>query len=38
MAERFGWTLEYVEELPMRRLHEWLQIEDARGKAGKGKR
>jgi hypothetical protein len=33
MAERFGWTLEYIDGLPLARLHEWSQIEDARVKA-----
>ena len=33
LAERFGWTLEYIESLPMARWHEFLLIEDARSKA-----
>jgi len=37
MAERFGWTLDYVDSLPMSRLFEFLQIEDARIKAMKTK-
>jgi len=32
MAERFGWSLEYVEGLSMARLHEWTQIQDGRSK------
>lgn len=32
MAEHFHWTLEYVENLPLSRLHEWSQIADGRGK------
>lgn len=34
MAERFSWPLEYVEALPMSRLHEWEQILDGKQKAG----
>lgn len=30
MAERFGWTLEYIDSLPLSRLHEFLQIEDGK--------
>jgi hypothetical protein len=33
LAERFGWTLEYVEGLSMKRLHEHIQIEDGKAKA-----
>jgi len=33
MAERFGWTLEYVDALNLKDLHEYLQIEDGRAKA-----
>lgn len=28
LAEKFGWTLEYVESLPMAKIHEYLQIQD----------
>jgi hypothetical protein len=30
MAEQFNWPLEYVESLPLSRLHEWEQIKDGR--------
>lgn len=33
IAERFGWTLEYVDGLSMADLHEFIQIEDGRIKA-----
>ena len=33
LAEKFGWTLEYVEGLPLAKLHEWMQIADAQAKA-----
>jgi hypothetical protein len=33
MAEHFGWTLDYIEHLSIARLHEWIQIQDARNKA-----
>jgi hypothetical protein len=33
LAERFGWTLEYVEGLTMGKLREFSQIEDGRAKA-----
>lgn len=35
LAERTGWTLDYIESLPLAVFHEWLQIMDARGKASK---
>jgi hypothetical protein len=28
MAERFGWTLEYVDSLSLADLHEWMQVQD----------
>ena len=34
MAERFGWTLEYVDALMMQDFHEFLQVEDGKRKAG----
>jgi hypothetical protein len=36
MAERFGWTLEYIDGLPLAKLHEFIKIEDARNKARGG--
>lgn len=33
MAERFGWTLEYIESLPLARWHELIQVDDGRTKA-----
>ena len=33
MAERFGWTLEYIEGLSMARWHEYLQVRDGESKA-----
>lgn len=35
VAERFGWTLEYVDSLKMEDLHEHFQIEDGISKANK---
>jgi len=35
LAERFGWTLEYIDGLPLSELHELAQIEDGREKARK---
>jgi len=32
LAERFGWTLDYIETLPLARLNEFYSIEDARAK------
>ena len=32
LVERTGWTLEYIESLPVGRLHEWLQINDAKAR------
>ena len=33
MAERFGWTLDYIDSLSMADIHEFFQIEDGRAKA-----
>jgi len=33
MAEQFGWTLEYIDSLPMSRIAEYMQIQDGRVKA-----
>jgi hypothetical protein len=30
LAERFGWTLEYIEGLSVAKLHEFLQVLDGR--------
>jgi len=38
MAEHFHWTLDYIESLPVERLREYERIQDARNKAGKGRR
>jgi hypothetical protein len=28
MAERFGWTLEYIDALPVSAYHEFIQVQD----------
>ena len=28
LAEKFGWTLEYIDSLPVATLHEYLQVQD----------
>jgi len=33
MAEKFGWTLDYIDSLPYGRLMEYMQIVDGRNKA-----
>lgn len=33
MAEKFGWTLEYIEGLSMAKIHEFIQVEDGLMKA-----
>ena len=33
LAERFGWTLEYIDSLPEARLAEWFAIEDGKAHA-----
>jgi hypothetical protein len=33
LAEKFGWTLEYIENLSLARLYEYLQIQDGRAHA-----
>jgi hypothetical protein len=38
LAERFGWTLDYIEDLSMARLHEWAQIVAGRNKADEWRR
>ena len=35
IAEKFGWTLEYVDSLAMADLHEFMQIQDGRAHASK---
>jgi hypothetical protein len=30
LAEKFGWTLEYIDSLPVAILHEYLQIQDGK--------
>jgi hypothetical protein len=35
MAERFGWSLEYIEGLSLAKLHELAQIDGGRAKAQK---
>lgn len=35
LAERFGWSLEYVDSLTMQDFHELLQVDDGRAKAKK---
>lgn len=33
LAEQYGWTLEYISSLPVSAIHEWMQIQDGKGKA-----
>lgn len=33
IAEKFGWTLDYVDSLSMQEMENFYQIEDGRGKA-----
>ena len=33
IAERFGWTLEYIDTLSMAKIQELIQIDDARARA-----
>ena len=35
VAERFGWTLDYIDSLSVADLHEYLQIQDGLGHAQK---
>jgi len=35
MAERFGWTLEYIDSLPLGDIHEMMQVDDGRRSARK---
>lgn len=32
IAERYGWSLEYIDNLSMADIHEYLQIQDAKAK------
>jgi len=34
LVDETGWTLDYIDSLPLSRLHEWLQVKDGREKAG----
>jgi hypothetical protein len=33
MAEKYGWTLKYIESLPISRIHEHILIQDGKNKA-----
>ena len=33
LAEKFGWTLDYIEGMSMQEIHEYYQIKDAKIKA-----
>lgn len=33
LAEKYGWTLEYIDRLSVDTLHEWYQVMDGIGKA-----
>ena len=33
LAERFGWTLEYIQALPEARIRQYVEIERGRGMA-----
>lgn len=35
MAERFGWTLEYIDALKIGDIHELIQVDDGKAKARK---
>jgi hypothetical protein len=35
LAERFHWTLDYIDALPVARLHEFMQIMDGKYHASK---
>jgi hypothetical protein len=33
LVEQTGWTLEYIDSLPLARVHQWLSIQDGLSKA-----
>jgi hypothetical protein len=33
MAKEYGWTLDYIDNLPLDDFHNWLQIIDGEAKA-----
>lgn len=33
LAEKFGWTIDYIESLPMSRIYEYLQVQEGKAKA-----
>jgi len=33
LAEKFGWTLEYIDSLPVTELHEYIMVQMGRAKA-----
>lgn len=35
IAEKFGWTLDYIDSLSIADLHEFMQIQDGRAHANK---
>lgn len=36
LAEKFGWTLDYIDGLPLKELHDYFRIQDGRAKANNG--
>jgi hypothetical protein len=38
LAERFGWTLEYIDNLSVGDMHELIQVDDGRRKAEASRR
>ena len=33
MAERFGWTLDYIDNLPLEVIYDFIRIEEGKAKA-----
>ena len=33
LAEQFGWSLEYIDQLSIQTIHEYLQVEDGKMRA-----
>lgn len=38
MVKETGWTLDYIDALPVSALHEWMQVKDGIAKARGGGR
>lgn len=38
LVDETGWTLDYIESLPLAKLHEWIALQDAKAKNAESRR